>query len=388
MNIDKPVSHLESDRSRDLDLDSDLHGTVVAVQANYYQVKLESNRETSKSFAQKEWAQQSKPTNFLLCTRRTRLKKIGQKVMVGDRVVVEEPDWQDARGAISQVLPRTSELHRPPVANSSQILLVFALAEPTLDPRQLSRFLVKAESTGLKLSLCLNKSDLISSAQQQQWQQRLENWGYQANYISVSQQSGIEPLLERLREKITVVAGPSGVGKSSLIDFLIPEANLRIGEVSGKLQRGRHTTRHVELFELSEGGLLADTPGFNQPDLNCLPIKLAQYFPEARARLQYHTCQFNNCLHRDEPGCVVRGDWERYEYYLDFLEQAIAQSAQLQQQPDRESNLKLVVKQAGKSHYEPKLQTKKYRRTSRKTRQQNLQDVYQKQLEEEKEDRL
>ncbi|MEO0835903.1 MAG: small ribosomal subunit biogenesis GTPase RsgA [Cyanobacteria bacterium J06642_3] len=388
MNTSKPVSRLGSDRSGDLDSDSDLHGTVVAVQANYYQVKLESNLETPESFAQGKLAQECTPTSFLLCTRRTRLKKIGQKVMVGDRVVVEEPDWQDARGAISQVLPRTSELHRPPVANSSHILLVFALAEPTLDPRQLSRFLVKAESTALKLSLCLNKSDLIDQAQQQQWQQRLEKWGYKANYISVSQQSGIEPLLERLRGKITVVAGPSGVGKSSLIDFLIPEANLRIGEVSGKLQRGRHTTRHVELFELPEGGLLADTPGFNQPDLDCLPSKLAQYFPEARARLQHHSCQFNNCLHRDEPGCVVRGDWERYEYYLDFLEQAISQSAELQQQPDRESNLKLVVKRAGKSQYEPKLQTKKYRRTSRKTKQQNLQDIYQKQLEEEKEDRL
>jgi ribosome biogenesis GTPase len=351
---------------------SELWGTVVAVQANFYQVKL-ANNPAAKS---------------LLCTRRTRLKKIGQNIMVGDRVLIEEPDWQAARGAIGRVKPRLSELQRPPVANAELILLVFALSEPTLDPWQLSRFLVKAESTALQLCLCLNKCDLITPEQQQQWQQRLSQWGYDASYISVTQGIGINELLSRLEGKITVVAGPSGVGKSSLIDALIPSINLKIGKVSGKLQRGRHTTRHVELFELPGGGLLADSPGFNQPDMDCLPSNLAQYFPEARARLQQANCQFSNCLHRDEPNCVVRGDWERYEYYLDFLDKAIAHQTALQQQPDEESNLKLKVKRSGKSQYEPKLQTKKYRRTSRNVKQQNLQDIYARQLEEEIEDRL
>jgi ribosome biogenesis GTPase / thiamine phosphate phosphatase len=345
-------------------------GTVIAVQANFYQVKLE-NKITNQ---------------FLLCTRRTRLKKIGQKVMVGDRVLIEEPDWQAGRGAIAQVSPRTTELQRPPVANAHLILLVFAVEEPSLDPWQLSRFLVKAESTSLKLCLCLNKCDLITTVQQKQWQQRLAQWGYQANFISVKQDLGIRNLLTSLKDKITVVAGPSGVGKSSLIDALIPAVDLRIAQVSGKLQRGRHTTRHVELFELPDGGLLADSPGFNQPDLDCLPSNLAQYFPEARTRLQAGTCQFSDCLHRDEPNCVVRGDWERYEYYLDFLDKAIANQQALQQQPTQESNLKLKVKRSGKSQYEPKLQTKKYRRTSRKTKHQHLQDIYDQQLTAELED--
>ena len=351
---------------------NELWGTVVAVQANFYQVKL-ANNPAAKS---------------LLCTRRTRLKKIGQRVMVGDRVLIEEPDWQDARGAIGRVEPRSTELQRPPVANAELILLVFAVAEPTLDPWQLSRFLVKAESTALQLCLCFNKCDLITPEQQQQWQKRLSTWGYDASYISVMQGIGIDQLLSRLEGKITVVAGPSGVGKSSLIDTLIPSINLRVGEISGRLLRGRHTTRHVELFELPGGGLLADSPGFNQPDMDCLPSNLAQYFPEARARLQQANCQFSNCLHRDEPNCVVRGDWERYEYYLDFLDKAIARQTALQQQPDVESNLKLKVKRSGKSQYEPKLQTKKYRRTSRNVKQQNLQDIYARQLEEEIEDQL
>jgi ribosome biogenesis GTPase len=356
----------------DLDSNGDgVWGTVVAVQANFYRVKLESEAE-----------------KLLLCTRRTRLKKIGQKVMVGDRVLVVEPDWVDARGAIARVHPRTTELQRPRIANAKMILLVFALEEPTLDPWQLSRFLVKAESTALHLCLCLNKCDLIATAQQQQWQQRLNHWGYQPSYISVRQRLGINELQQRLEGNITVVAGPSGVGKSSLIDLLIPSAQLRVGKVSGKLQRGRHTTRHVELYELPSGGLLADSPGFNQPDLDCMPSSLAQYFPEARTRLATRSCQFSNCLHRDEPNCVVRGDWERYEHYLDFLDKAIAKQEVLQQQPDAESSVKLKIERDGKSQYLPKLKTKKYRRTSRRTKHQNLQNLYDKQLEEEEKDSI
>lgn len=341
---------------------AELRGTVVAVQANFYQVRLEQDTH-----------------QVLLCTRRTRLKKIGQKVMVGDRVIIEEPDWLDGRGAISEVLPRQTELHRPPVANADQILLVFALEEPTLDPWQLSRFLIKAESTTLKLCLCLSKSDLISETQQKQWQERLNGWGYDPIFISIVQEQGLDNLLNYLRQRITIVAGPSGVGKSSLINKLIPTIDLRVGKVSGKLQRGRHTTRHVELFELPLGGLLADSPGFNQPDLDCQPTNLAWYFPEAKTRLVQGSCQFSDCLHRDEPNCIVRGDWERYDYYRQFLEEAIVKQEALQQVPDEESSLKLKVKSSGKQQYEPKLESKKYRRRSRRERHQTLQELYENQ---------
>ena len=346
---------------------TELMGTVVAVQANFYQVRLEQNSHSTEH-------------QLLLCTRRTRLKKIGQKVMVGDRVTIEEPDWLDGRGAISEVLPRQTELQRPPVANADQILLVFALEEPTLDPWQLSRFLIKAESTNLQLCLCLNKSDLISKIRQQQWQERLNQWGYNPVFISVFQEQGLDNLLNNyLQQKTTIVAGPSGVGKSSLINKLIPTIELRVGKVSGKLQRGRHTTRHVELFELPYGGLLADSPGFNQPNLDCQPANLAWYFPEAKASLEQANCQFSDCLHRDEPNCVVRGDWERYEHYLQFLAEAIAKQATLQQSPDEESSLKLKVKRSGKHQYEPKLESKKYRRRSRRERHQTLQELYENQ---------
>jgi ribosome biogenesis GTPase / thiamine phosphate phosphatase len=351
---------------------SSLLGTVVAVQANYYQVRL-NTQEHHKDEQGETPAPPDPPA--LLCTRRARLKKIGQQVMVGDRVVVV-PDWAGQRGAIAQVLPRSSQLDRPPIANSVQILLVFALAEPNLDPFQLSRFLIKAESTELDVCLCLNKSDLLTKKQLYAWEERLNNWGYQPIFISVHNKTDIKLVGEQLKDKITVVAGPSGVGKSSLINTLIPTAGLRVGEVSGKLGRGRHTTRHVELFELPAGGLLADTPGFNQPDLDCTPQELVYYFPEARQRLEQASCQFGDCLHRDEPKCAVRGDWERYEHYLEFLSEAIARQEHLNQQANPESTLKLKSKR-GKSQYEPKLETKKYRRTSRRSQQQSLQQLYQ-----------
>lgn len=346
---------------------TDLMGTVLAVQANYYWVRLDQGAADSARISHQ-------PTT-LLCTRRTLLKKIGQQVMVGDRVTVEEPDWEGKRGAIAAVHPRQTELDRPPVANADQILLVFALDEPPPEPWQLSRFLVKAESTQLTVRICLNKCDLASSEQRQQWSDRLKQWGYAPIFVSASTEAGLAQLIGQLQQHVTVISGPSGVGKSSLINRLIPQADLRTGRVSGKLGRGRHTTRHVELFELPDGGLLADTPGFNQPDLQCLPRELVDYFPEARQRLAEQSCQFSDCLHRDEPNCALANDWERYEHYLTFLNDAIAYQQSIEQRSDQESTVKVKNSQAGQLQHEPKLSPKKYRRTSRKSQNQALQEL-------------
>ncbi|MBD2105109.1 small ribosomal subunit biogenesis GTPase RsgA [Leptolyngbya sp. FACHB-261] len=333
-------------------------GTVLAAQANYYQVHLDQGTD-------------------LLCTRRTRLKKIGTRVLVGDRVVVVEPDWQGQRGAIAEVLARRSELDRPPIANADQVLLVFALASPPLDPIQLSRFLVTAEVSGLRVLLCLNKADLVSEVDQQHWRSHLNDWGYSPVLVSVQAQTGLRELGTALRDNTSVLAGPSGVGKSSLINILIPDRELRVGALSEYLGRGRHTTRHVELFELPEGGLLADTPGFNQPALTMTARKLAACFPEIRARQREARCQFTDCIHQEEPGCVVRGDWERYPHYQSFLEEVLVWQAKMAQVTDPDAALKTKFRALGATQDEPRLEAKRYRRPSRRTQRQALEAIYQ-----------
>jgi ribosome biogenesis GTPase / thiamine phosphate phosphatase len=338
-------------------------GLVLATQANYYRVRLDSPTLPSDGTT----------GSTILCTRRARLKKTGQRVMVGDRVGVEALDWVDGRGAIAEVLPRQTVLDRPPVANADQILLVFALAEPDLDPQQMGRFLVTAEATGIPVHLCLTKQDLISDRDRHQWQEQIHQWGYAATTISLHQgEAALAPLRQILEGHTTVVFGPSGVGKSSLINRLIPQVDLRTGAVSGKLGRGRHTTRHVELFALPEGGYLADTPGFNQPDLALTPLELGPCFPEIRQRLDPATCQFKDCLHRGDAGCGVDPHWPRYELYLALLEEAIAYQESLQRQRDPDAAHKVRIGAKGERHQEPRLQTKQYRRPSRRRQKQDL----------------
>jgi len=117
--------------------------------------------------------------------------------------------------------------------------------------------------------------------------------------------------------------GPSGVGKSSLINYLIPGKSIPVGDLSKKLKRGKHTTRHVELFSLGQESFIADTPGFNKPDFDIKPHSLGRLFPEIRSQLKNKKCKFRNCLHLDEPGCIISRNWERYDTYRNFVKEMI-----------------------------------------------------------------
>ncbi len=342
-----------------------LAGIVLAVQANFYRVSLD--RPVDTEFG---------TVSELLCTRRTRLKKIGTEVYVGDRVVVEEPDWQGRRGAIAEVLPRHRLIDRPKLANPDRALLVFSLATPAIEPLQVSRFLVKVASVGLEAAVCLNKVDLVEGAVWEAWRDRLRGWGYDPIALSVTQQTGIEAVRARLGHGITVVAGPSGVGKSSLIATLIPGLSLRVGGVSEKLGYGRHTTRHVELFPIGDRGLLADTPGFAQPQIACPSRHLAACFPEVQQQMRERRCRFDNCWHRHEPECVVRGEWERYEHYLLFLEEILARESIDRAISTPDAATKALSSRGGDVRQEPRLLKKRHRRLSRRTSHQNLECLY------------
>jgi ribosome biogenesis GTPase len=280
---------------------------VVALQANFCRVELDVPGPGG--------------VGQLLCVRRSRLGKQGETIRAGDRVLLEGIDWADGRGAVASALPRTNLLERPAVANCDRLVVVVSLAQPAPDPLQLTRFLLTAEATGLPLELVFTKVDLPPAAEVLGWCERVRRWGYEPIAVSSRQGSGLAALRERLvRPGLTVFCGPSGVGKSSLLNALVPDLALRVGAVSGRLQRGRHTTRHVELVRLAPGALLADTPGFNRPELPDDPARLGPLFPEIRAALAEGPCRFGNCRHRGDPGCRVGSDWDRHPFYLQCLE--------------------------------------------------------------------
>ncbi len=283
-----------------------LRGVVVALQANYLEVELDPPDAATR----------------LLCTRRTRLNHRGAAVHVGDRVWVEAIDQQQRRAVVADVEPRFSWLSRPPVANVTAVVVAFSVEQPAFDPDQASRFLLTAEQTGLVVQVLLTKCDLLQEKASRQLVDRLQGWGYAPLLLSSETGEGMESLRTLLKgQALSVLCGPSGVGKSSLLNSLLPQLSLRVGAVSGRLQRGRHTTRHVELHALGPGARVADTPGFNRPDLPDDVHNLEVLFPELRSQLETHPCRFRDCLHRDEPGCGVSRDWERYGIYRRAVEE-------------------------------------------------------------------
>ncbi|PKU81435.1 small ribosomal subunit biogenesis GTPase RsgA 1, mitochondrial [Dendrobium catenatum] len=363
-------------------------GFVAAAQANFMRVIVDSIGDSESG---------GKVGTQLLCVVRALLKKIRRKVLVGDRVLVGWVDWVDRRGMIEDVFERKTEVIDPPVANVDHFLVLFSVEQPKLEPFTLTRFLVEAESTGIPLTLVLNKCELANEETLSAWNNRLRTWGYDPLFCSVESKSGLTFLEDILKGRTTVVVGPSGVGKSSLINSLRSDQNTeetsdiysegvkwlgdqRVAEVSKRSGRGRHTTRHVSLLPLTGGGYLADTPGFNQPSLLKVTKKtLAETFPEIRQMLSASkptSCSFSDCLHVGEPGCVLKGDWERYPYYLQLLDEIkIREQIQLRTfGTKREGDVRYKMGEMGIIQPEPRLEPKKHRRVSRKRLNQSILD--------------
>tara|TARA_Y100001968_G_C19395038_1_gene737771 strand:- start:492 stop:1430 length:939 start_codon:yes stop_codon:yes gene_type:complete len=294
-------------------------GVVVSSKANYLNVDIDID-DYPNALALVE----NMKVLRLLCKPRSKLKYIGHSIYPGDKVLVEEVDWKLRNGVICNIQDRNSLIKRPPVANVTNVVVLLSVSQPKLALDQASRFLITAEKVGMEVTLVLTKIDLISSDKLIQLIKQLQDWCYSPIPISLKQGKGIEVLLRKLKSTyLSVLCGPSGVGKSSLINYMLPDQSISTAPVSTKLKRGRHTTRNVELFYLSNGSLVADTPGFNRPDLEIEPDKIQFLFPEIRSQLTNDFCKFRDCLHKDEPGCLVNKDWKRYSFYREYLEEML-----------------------------------------------------------------
>ncbi len=259
------------------------------------------------------------------CKARGKFRHKSLKPIVGDNVEIK---IENGKGTIEDIEERSSELIRPTVANVTQAFVVFAVKNPDLNFDLLNRFLVLCESNNIKVIVALNKIDLVSEEEKEKLKKRINSIGYEVLFINAKKGIGIEALKERLSNNVTVLCGPSGAGKSTLINTLTNKEHMETGEVSEKIGRGKHTTRHSELIEVSNG-YIVDTPGFSTLDVNFMDKENLRYcFPDFEKFND--SCKYRGCLHYKEPGCAVKEAVEngeinkyRYEFYVRTLEEII-----------------------------------------------------------------
>ena len=248
--------------------------------------------------------------------------------MVGDDVVFSVLDEGKKLGIIDEILERKTELFRPSVANVDQAIVVFSVMKPNPNYYLLDHFLVLAENEDLEIVICINKIDLASNREYEEIVDVYKNTGNKIILSSITDGAGINDLRDVLKDKTSVFAGPSGVGKSSLLNEIAPNFKLETGEISRKTSRGKHITRHVELLKVISTGWVVDTPGFSSLSLEFIKEeqKLAYHFPEF---LDYiPSCKFVSCIHINEPECAVKDAIkegkvhpQRYKNYVRMLEE-------------------------------------------------------------------
>ena len=267
----------------------------------------------------------STPDGTVTCRGRGSLRHSGDTPLTGDMV---EISIEKGKGMVEKILPRKNSFVRPAVANIDALVIFAANVNPVTEPFLIDRVAAIAGDREVPVVLCINKCDLDPAVD---LMRIYRNAGFPVILTSAETGVGVDTLRQLIRGKLTAFTGNSGVGKSSMLNALCPALGLATGEVSEKLGRGRHTTRHVELYDLGENTYVADTPGFSSFDTDQMDVMLKenlQYaFPDFRAHLG--SCQFHDCTHRKEPGCAVRKALEeglleptRYDSYLRLYEKA------------------------------------------------------------------
>ena len=259
------------------------------------------------------------------CRARGIFRKNKITPLVGDFVKISVVYEDNKKGVVEEIQERKTELVRPPIANVNKALIVFAVKNPTPHLSLLDRFIVLAERENLEIVIILTKIDLDDDNTFEKIKNIYEPCGYKVIGVSNLENKNIDKVKEELKDNTVVFAGPSGVGKSSLLNQIDSNFQLKTGDVSDKIKRGKHTTRHAELFELKFGGMVADTPGFSSLTLDDIEdIDLKDYFIEFE---DYDDCKFGSrCIHQNEPNCAVKeavenGEIpkERYESYIQLL---------------------------------------------------------------------
>lgn len=258
------------------------------------------------------------------CKAKGVFRKEKIKPLVGDNVRIEILDEENKTGNIVEIFPRKNELIRPAVANIDQALVVFAVTKPTPHFNLLDRFLVMMERKEIPVVLCFNKKDIATSPEIAELEAIYEKCGYPIVFTSALEQENIEEIRRILLKKTTAIAGPSGVGKSSLINLLQNQVQMETGTISRKIERGKHTTRHSELIAVDADSYIMDTPGFSSLYVNDFEKEELKYYFREFASYEGQ-CRFQGCDHVHEPGCAVKEALEegkihpiRYKNYLEM----------------------------------------------------------------------